>query len=114
MSHHGVPPSENLARVAALADKAAGYPSEAVFLGSGLPSGVFTVRAVEPRRTDEGEFLPVTAELEAVMQRGALRLTGQERAELEQALSSARTMPPPSAAARVKEAENDRPTPRNR
>lgn len=111
MSHHGI---AHTSRAAELLDKAAGYPSEAVRLGDGLPSGVFTLRAVEPRRTDEGEFLPVTAEIEAVMQRGALRLTGQERAELEQALSSARTMPPPSAAARVKEAENDRPTPRNR
>lgn len=105
MSHHGVPPSENLARVAALADKAAGYPSEAVFLGSGLPSGVFTLRLTETVETDEGAFYPVPAELEAVMQRGAPRLTGQERAELQQAINAARTMPPranPQAAIRGK------------
>lgn len=103
MSHHGVPPSENLARVAALADKAAGYPSEAVRLGDGRPSGVFTLRLAEPVETDEGAFYPVPAELEAVMQRGAQRLTGEERAELHQAINAARMVPPranPQAAVR--------------
>lgn len=94
MSHHGIPATENLARVAALADKAAGYPSEAVFLGSRLPSGVFTRRLAETIETEDGTFYPVTAEIEAVMQRGAPRLTGQERAELQQAINAARTMPP--------------------
>ena len=93
MSGHGI---THTSRAAELLDKAAGYPSEAVRLGDGRPSGVFTLRAVEPRSTDEGEFLPVTAEIEAVMQRGALRLTGQERAELQQAINAARTMPPPT------------------
>lgn len=94
MSHHRIPATENIARVATLADKAAGYPSEAVFLGSGLPSGVFTVRLAETVETDEGTFYPVPAELEAVMSRGAPLLTGQERAELQQAINAARTMPP--------------------
>ena len=98
MSHHGVPASQNLARVAALADKAAGYPSEAVFLGSRLPSGVFTLRLAETVETEDGDFYPVPVELEAVMQRGAPRLTGQERAELQQAINAARTMPPPRLA----------------
>lgn len=105
MSHHGVPPSEDIARVAALADKAAGYPSEAVFLGSGQPSGVLTLRLAEPVETDEGAFYPVPVELEAVMQRGAPLLTGPERAELQQAINAARTMPPranPQAAVRGK------------
>lgn len=93
MSDRGI---AHTARTAELLDKAAGYPSEAVRLGDGRPSGVFTMRAVEPRRTDDGEFLPVTPEVEAVMQRGALRLTGQERAELQQAINAARTMPPPA------------------
>lgn len=93
MSRHGI---THTPRVAALADKAAGYPSEAVRLGDGRPSGVFTLRAVEPVETVDGAFYPVTAEIEAVMQRGAPLLTGPERAELQQAINAARTIPPPA------------------
>lgn len=108
MSRNGVPANGNLQRIAALADKATGYPSEAVRLGDGRPSGVFTLRAADPIETDEGLYYPITRELERVIQRGAPLLTAQERAELGQAITTARPIP------QRPETPNDRITPRNR
>lgn len=78
--------SELSARTLALINKATGYPSEAVRLGDGRPSGVFTLRAVEPVEDEQGSRYPITAEIEAVMASGASRLTSSERQELESVL----------------------------
>lgn len=109
MNTRGVPVSgAALDRLATLADKAAGYPARSVLLGDGSPSEHWTLRLAEPVETDDGEFYPVPAELEAAMQRGAPTLTAQERAELQAALSQARPIQ------LSPEAPNDRITPRTR
>lgn len=97
MSRNGVPANSNaLQRLAELADKAAGYPAEAVFLGTGQPSGVFTLRAAEPIEEEDGTIVyPVTEELERVLSRGAQRLTPSERSELEQHVAQARPIREP-------------------
>lgn len=82
--------TELSARTLELIDKAAGYPSEAVYLEDGRPAGIYTLRAVEPVEDEQGvSRYPITAEIEAVMASGATRLTSSERQELESVLRAA-------------------------